>query len=282
MNLRQSVPDYLTNKRNTFIQIAFTSLFAYVFINVYLPFGVEEWYRVNSFEFRLISGAVVLLGMAVIIITRLIMFQLHKNHEITVALYCWIIIAEVVLLGLFFSTLEKLILKDQRPAFDLMLNATQNTALILLIPYLLSSLFFAWSDIQKRLERVRNQFRDPSEVFVPFNDEKGKVRITLKLIDIYYLEASDNYVNIYYDDSDKLRMYMLRNSIKNLDPELVKFSIFRSHRKYSVNKVNVKFLKKGKKGYELVMKDKNETVIPVSKTFQKNVLTRFSRELITE
>lgn len=279
MNFRQSVPEYFTTKRNTIIQIAFTSVFAYVFINVYLPFGVERWYNVDFLQFRLLSGVVVLLGMAVIIITRLFMFQFKKNHEITLAFYLWLVIAEVILLGLFFTSIEKLILKDERKAVVLMWNATQNTTLILLIPYLLSILFFAWTDIRKRFEQVYHQFRDPSEVFVPFRDEKGKVRITLKLADILYLESNDNYVNIFYHDTDRIKSFLLRNSIKNLDTELVRFSIFRCHRKYSVNKANVKFIRKGRKNYEVVLNDRNDTVIPVSLSYQKQVMSRLNLEL---
>jgi len=281
MNFRQAVPDYLTSKRNTFIQIAFTTLFAYAFINIYLPFGVEEWYNVNLVQFRVLSAGVVLLGMVVIMFTRLLMFQLQKTHEITIALYVWMIVVEVILLGVFYTIIEKLALKDPRKASILMLNAIQNTALILLIPYLISSMFFAWTDIQKKFEQVVQQFRDPSEVFVPFKDEKGKVRITLKLIDLLYVESNDNYVNIFYNDANKVKSYMLRNTIKNLEPELTRFSIFRCHRRYSVNKVNVKFFRKGKTSFEVVINDKGETVIPVSKSYQKAVINRLNLETKT-
>ncbi len=278
MNLRQAVPDYLTSKRNTFIQIAFTTLFAYAFINIYLPFGVEQWYNVNFVQFRILSGAVVLLGMAVIILTRLLMFQLQKNHEITLSLYIWMIVVEVILLGVFYTSIEKLVLRDPRNTAVLLLNAVQNTTLILLIPYLLSSLFFAWTDIKKKLDQVVQQFRDPAEVFVPFKDEKGNVRITLKLIDLLYIESNDNYVNIFYNDVNKVKSYMLRNTIKNMEPELSRFSVFRCHRRYSVNKVNVKFFRKGKTSFEVVINDKAETVIPVSKSYQKLVMSRLNLE----
>lgn len=268
MDFRQSVPEYLTSKKNTFIQIGFTACFAYAFINLYMPFGVELWYDVDILQFRLLSGVVVLIGMAVVTIMRLIMLQLKKNHEVTMAFYIWMIVCEVVLLSGFFTLIEKLALKDVRSTMSLMMNAIQNTVLILLIPYILSALFFSWTDIRKKFELVIHQFRDPSEVFVPFKDEKDRVCITLKLSDIIYMESNDNYVNIYYADNNVVKRFMLRNTIKKLEADIVKYSIIRCHRRYSINKVNVKFLRKCKLGYEAVMKDKDETVIPVSKSYQ--------------
>jgi DNA-binding LytR/AlgR family response regulator len=278
MNLKQSVPEYLTNRKNTIIQIAFTALFAYVFINIYLPFGADQWYNTGSLQFRFLSGVAVLLGMVVILGIRMLMALLQKKYEVTVAHYIWMIAMEVFVLGLFFTTIGKLVLKDERGAFQLMVNSTQNTALILLIPYLISSLFFAWTDIQKKMEQVITQFKDPSEVFVPFKDEKGKIRINLKLSDIVYLESNDNYVNIHFSEQQRTKTFMLRNTIKRLQSDIAKYPIIRCHRKYSVNKLNVQMLRKGKNHFEAVMKDSNKTVIPVSKSYQKDVMARLSNE----
>lgn len=273
MNFRQSVPDYLINKRNTFIQVLFTAIFAFVFIIIYRPFGYENWYgNIGNLELYAGTVVVVVLGMVTIILSRIVMFLFNKNHEITLAVYIWMIIIEVLLLGAFYTALEKVILKDDRPTSGLFINAVQNTTLILLIPYILSGLFFAWSDIRKKLDQVVQQFRDPAEIFIPFKDENGILRLTLKSVNILYLESSDNYVVVNYLDNEKQKKYLVRNNLKNLEKNLKDYPIFRCHRSYSVNIRNVKMIRKVRSGYELVMAIGNEECIPVSKSYEKKIL----------
>lgn len=278
MNFRQSVPDYLTTKKNTIIQIAFTTIFAYIFINIYRPFGYDEWYKIKDWQLLIASAVVVITGMVVIMLSRIFMFQLKKSHEITYALYIWFIVAEIFFMGVFYTSFETFILHDERPAVELLFNAVQNTTLILLIPYTLSILFFAWSDIKKKLEQVVKQFRDPSEIFIPFNDEKGNLKITIKSIDVLFLESNDNYVNIHYSDNGKRKIYMIRNSLKQFETELKDYSLFRAHRKYTVNIKNIKMLKKERKGYELLLNTELEDRIPVSRSYEKRIIQLLSNK----
>jgi len=277
MNFRQSIPDYLTTRKNTIIQIVFTSLFTFIFIVTYRPFGYDNWYG-NIGNLKLLVGAavVVLLGMIVIIITRIGMMLLKKNHEITFAVYLWFILAEILLLGGFYTLLEIFILNDQRTALNLFINAVQNTSLILLIPYALTILFFAWKDIKRKLEQVVNQFRDPAEIFIPIKDEKGVLRLTLKSINVLYLESNDNYVNIYYLDNEKTKSYMVRNSLKHLERSFKEYPIYRCHRSYSVNIKNVKMIRKSKKGYELLVNCPKEISLPISKSYEKKIIEQFN------
>jgi DNA-binding LytR/AlgR family response regulator len=273
MNFRQSVPDYLTTRKNTIIQIAFTAIFALVFIVAYRPFGYDNWYG-NIGNLKLFGGtiAVVLVGMVVIILSRIYMYFFQKTHEVTLAAYIWFIVSEIILLGAFYTSLEIFILEDKRTAFSLFFNAVQNTSLILLIPYTICILFFAWNDIKRKLEQVVQQFRDPAEVFIPFKDEKGTLRLTLKSMNILYLESNDNYVNIYYLDNNKKKSYLVRNSLKMLEKNLKEYPIYRCHRSYSVNIKNVKMIIKAKKGYELILNTEPEESLPVSKSYEKKIL----------
>jgi DNA-binding LytR/AlgR family response regulator len=182
------------------------------------------------------------------------------------------VVAEILLLGGFFTSLEIFVLNDKRPPIQLFINAVQNTSLILLIPYVLSILFFAWKDIKRKLEQVVNQFRDPAEIFIPIKDEKGILRMTLKSVNILYLESNDNYVNVYYLDNDKTKTYLVRNSLKLLEKNLKEYPIYRCHRSFSVNIKNVKMIRKSKKGYELLIDSPKEIVLPVSKSYEKKIL----------
>lgn len=272
MNLRQSVPEYLITKKNTIIQIAFTTIFAYIFINIYRPFGYDNWYKINELQLMIASAIVVVAGMIVIVLSRLLFFQLKKSHEITFAVYIWFIVAEIFFLGVFYTSLEILILHDERTPLLLLFNAIQNTALILLIPYTLSILYFSWTDIKKRMDQVSHQFRDSPDDFIPFKDEKGNLKITIKSIDVLFLESNDNYVNIHYNDNGKRKVYMIRNSLKQFETDLKDYPIWRAHRKFSVNIKNIKMMKKERKGFELIVNTDKEERIPVSRSYEKKMM----------
>jgi DNA-binding LytR/AlgR family response regulator len=271
MNFRQPVPDYLTSRKNTIIQIVFTAVFAYIFIMIYRPFSYDTWYETEEWKRLVALGVVVLSGMIVIIFTRLGMFALKKNHEITLELYIFMIVVEIFLLGGFYSALEYFILSDQRSAFKLMFSAVQNTSLILLIPYIISILFFSWKDITRKFNQIRSQFREPSDIFIPFKDEKGVLRITIKSSDLLYLESNDNYVNIHFADKDRKKSYLIRNNLKTLENEFRDYPVYRCHRSFSINIQNVKLVRKAKKGYELVMNSITEDCIPLSASYQKKI-----------
>lgn len=275
MNFRQEIPEYLINRKNTIIQIAFTTLFAFIFINIYMPFGAENWYQINEWQFLYLSGAVVLTGMVTVIISRLILFYLKRNHLVTIALYVWIIAAEVIFMGGFYTVFEIVILHDKRPTFDILFNAVQNTTLILLIPYLLCSLFFAWSDIKIKFEQVvRKQQLDSKVMMIPFSDENGKLRFTIPAQYLLYIESSDNYIIVYYLDSGSVKSNIFRGSMKLLERDLRNYPVHRCHRSFFVNALNIKQLRKGKKGYEILINAPKELIIPVSRTYFQSIVSK--------
>lgn len=49
---------------------------------------------------------------------------------------------------------------------------------------------------------------------IPFYDENGKLKLSIQLDDLLFLEASDNYVSINYIHNQKISKYMVRNTLK--------------------------------------------------------------------
>jgi DNA-binding LytR/AlgR family response regulator len=273
MYFKQTVPEYIITGKNTFKQVAFAALFAFIFINIYRPFGYDSLYsEIDKWLLTGASAVVVLCGMLVIILSRLLLLKIKKEYEITYAVYIWFIIAEIILLGGFYTSLEIFVLNDERSAFALLVNAVQNTSLILLIPYTLSFLFFAWSDIRKRFEKLLAQFRNPSDFFIPFADNNGNLKISIKNSDLLFLEANDNYVIIHYRNEEKRKKIMIRNTLKTYEQKLKDYPVIRVHRRFSVNIKNVKVLKREKRNYVLIMNDMHGDKIPLSKMYETKII----------
>jgi hypothetical protein len=264
------IPEYFVNRRNTIRQALFTTLFAYFFINLYKPFGAREWYDVSWWLYSLVSGLLVTGGMLVVFISRLIMFLVKRYRKISVLYYIIMITCEIFFMGALYAILERIVLGDVRPFSSLLYITIQNTSLILLIPYMISLLYFAWREKKMSLDELIRQIRSKPH-FIPFKDENDILRVTLKARDLIFLEASDNYVVIHYQAGEKVKTYLLRNTLKRIEMQLSDFPLLRCHRSFMVNIDQIKMLKREKGQFHLWMDEAGSLSVPVSRSYIKPV-----------
>jgi len=264
------VPDFFVNRRNTTIQILFTTVFAYFFINVYQPFGAMNWYAVSWWVFSFVSGLIVIAGMLVVLASRLIMFAVKRYRPITVRYYAVMIVCEIIMKGALYTVVERLALIDETPFLPAFVVAVQNTSLILLIPYLISTLFFAWWEKKVSLDTLLRQLRYKPE-FIPLRDENDALKLSIKSHDLLYLEANDNYVIIHYKSGENLKKYILRNTLKKLTKQMEGYPLLRCHRSFMVNIDQIKMLKRDQSQFNLWLDASGSVSIPVSKSFVKPV-----------
>jgi LytTr DNA-binding domain-containing protein len=277
--LYQKIPAFLTQKRNTFRLIAFTALMALVFINIYAPFGVKTWYQTNEWELLVYSSFVIMTGVLMVAISRVIMYQVCRFMKLSYLQYFIWVAIEVILMALVYTFFDKYILGDDRFFFDAMINAIQNTALIIVVPYSILWLYFSWQDKTKKIialsENKTVQLDNTS--MVSFRDEKGQLRFSIKQNNLLYLKAADNYIFIYYRDKDKTGKFLLRNTLAKLDAELENENLIRCHRSYIVNLGAVKLLSRESDGMKLELEHDEGLLIPISKTYQFKVLQAFGK-----
>ena len=279
IELQKPIPSYLTEKGNIVRLIILTAVFALVFINIYAPFGVETWYNVTKLEFLAYSSLVILTGVLVVVISRILMYYLSKKHTLFLWQYFIWVLAEVFSMAMFYTLFEKLILKDQRFFGDIFQASAKNTALVLLLPYSILWLYFSWREKKQQLIKLTENptATDTSKNMIPFYDEKGELRFSIKLENLLYLESADNYVNIYYQDKGKTARFMLRNTIKRLEESFKGTEIIRCHRSYMVNFDKVKILRKDKEELCLDLDVPSAISLPVSKSYVERVMETFTK-----
>ena len=69
---------------------------------------------------------------------------------------------------------------------------------------------------------------------------------------------------------------MLRCRLKTVEDSFAGSVLVRCHRKFIVNITKVRILKSEKEGYRISLGLDNVDTIPISKTYEKNVLSRFN------
>jgi DNA-binding LytR/AlgR family response regulator len=170
----------------------------------------------------------------------------------------------------FYMMIQKVFLKDPRFWFEVYYTAILNTILILLIPYLISLLYFAWLDKKQNFEKllIEKQPEPVSPRFINFRDENGDTRLTIQLDDLLYIESSENYVTIHYLLNTQADRMLLRNSMKRMEEQLSDFPIIRCHRSYMVNLNRIKMAKKTKSGMMIELSASVPIRIPVSETYK--------------
>lgn len=279
VDLQKPIPQYLIEKKNIVRLILFTSLFALVFINIYSPFGADRWFNLTDIEFFTYSSLTILAGVLVVVISRITMYQVCKRDRILIWHYLFWIFAEVLLMALFYALFEKFILKDSREFTGLVKISSRHTALVLLLPYSVLWLYFSWKDKQEQIERLADiqLFSSNTRDMIPFYDDKGILKFSIKKEDLLYLEAAENYVNICYLNKGKVSKYLLRETLKKSEEIFSGTEIIRCHRSYIVNFEKVKVIRKDKDGLKLELDNQSVSDIPVSKTYVNSVMQTFSK-----
>lgn len=263
--------------------ILFTALFALLFINLFQPFGSREWYPGTSdIRYFAFSSLIILTGMLVVVISRVILIACAKKHDVLYWQYVLMILCEIVAMAVFYTLFSQFFPKDglYRDVSESFRQSIFNTALVLLLPYTISWLYFSWKEKSRLLMHMEQEKGADmrSKTLIPFRDEKGDLKISIMQDNLLYIESADNYATIYYLNKSKQSHYLLRNSLKWMEDNLTKDTpLVRCHRSYIVNMDKVKILKKVKGGIVLELDEEETPDLPVSKTYYASFMQKFSQ-----
>lgn len=282
----KDLPSFLVTKVNIRKLIFFTTVYSLVFINIFRPFNSESWIPgINNYNYFLYSSLMVLVGLALISISRIIMYFFVKKISIGYLEYLiWIFIEILLLAGFYVFIAYKVGFIDnyllQNPdmklwecILEILRKAVANTTWMLLIPYIISFLYLYNEHL---IRDVINKAEPEKEKnVIQFKDEKKETRLTITSDKILYIESSDNYCSIKYLNNDKIQDFLLRNSLRNIADELMDTSLQRCHRSYIINFEHVSSLKKDNGEISLEFDIPNVKNLPVSKTYIDRIMDSF-------
>lgn len=276
-DFQKPIPQYLIDKRNILNLILFTALFALIFINIYAPFGSDQWFDLTKLQFFTFSSLVILLGVLVVVISRIIMYFTCKKNIISIFQFLAWIAAEVFAMALFYALFEKFALHDKRAFTYLVKISAQNTALVLLLPYSVAWLYLSWRDKKEQIKILAEgtQASDNTPDMVAFYDDKSVLKFSVKKENLLYMEASENYITIFYLNKGKVSKYLLRATMKKMEENFTGTGILRCHRSYMVNFEKVKVIRKDKEGLKLAIDNPDVMDIPISKSYVDNIMQNF-------
>lgn len=241
--------------------------FFFMFIFVYTPFEFKEWFDVGgkSWTFHLLMLTLIMAGG--LALTRLVFSFLYKYVPFKWWHYVVWCLGEVLFCSFFFALYSSLFyLKNGGMSyFNSLSYCFQFTFMTMIYPYLTAILLRIIDNKSKDIEAAG---KEPEEGLVKFYDEHKRLKLTIDPSAILYVGADANYIKIHYLESDRVRVYQLRNSMKSFEADARKHGLVRCHRSYYVNPRHIKVLSRGKDGiiYTEFTRDGLER-IPVSKQY---------------
>lgn len=291
MPARDRIPEYLTGRYQLTATVIFTALFSLVLILLMTPYSRESWFSLGlSDKSSLLTLAFMLFALMILALSKKILYEYARRHPVSVGGYVFWCIAEVVLVSLTYSFFSLNgcragVIELENTGFPaIFISALWFSLFSLGVPYIVAALYFTLEERNNtiRLMSFSSITTDeaPSVVKdkkITLYDNSGSLKLVVSASNLYYIESDDNYIKVWYQDaSGALKQYMLRCRLKTVEESFADSDLVRCHRKYIVNFAKVEVLTRVKDGYTLDLGLEKLAPIPVSKTYEENVLARFN------
>jgi len=237
-------------------------LFFFMFVLIYRPFDTVEYLGNDWFAVHLtIISCILLLA---VIIARLLFYFLPIR--LNLAIYIFWCLAEIIFCSLFAGLYLWLALHRDAAYFEAVAASFEYLSLILVIPYSILAL-------SMRVYEYNDKLSNPEESSTQrmrFYDDRHNLKFVVTPDSLLYIAAEENYINIYYTENGKEKVYQLRSSMKAVEEICMDNGLVRCHRSFYVNPRHVEVLRKDKEGVMYAELDAKESRhVPVSKTYYK-------------
>ena len=286
--MNQKLPSYLLGKSQIIGTITFSVMFAIIFLNIYIPFSDTAGFGLGQSD--MFSGTLIFVFVSImtLVISRTLMYRTKRLFELSYLEYILWCIAEIVLIGAFYTNLTVEITGGlQEREIEIFGRSILYGFIALGVPYILAGMYFAINDKNNiiRLMSYDNvvtdevQEQESAVQKITLFDNSGSLKLSVSINNLYYVESDDNYIKVWYTDSKgELKQYMLRCRLKTVEDSFKGSALVRCNRKYIVNIKKVSTLRKESAGYVLDLGNELIPPLPVTKTYTESILSYFRDE----
>jgi hypothetical protein len=236
------------------------------------------------------TTAFILASIAVLMLSKRLMYRSTRRFTLDWGSYLLWNLTEVIVIALLYTGLTMhlfsigLISIPNLGFQATLLRSFIITTLLIGVPYLIAGLYYALRDRDNtiRLLNYGNIVTDsePSPMDrekITLFGEDGTMKLSISLMNLFYIESDDNYIKVWYADAGGgVKQYMLRCRLKTVEESFAGSPLVRCHRKYIVNLLRVSVISREKDGYYVKLDLSSAEPIPVSKTYEEQVLARFN------
>ena len=287
MDLRKKAPRFLLESRTLAGSVVAIVLFSIIFMLIYGPYSSTSWLTlmvdqsqetgwVNRFYSVMASVLFYLVAIAFLGLSKVVLYYIGKKVQLYNGhLVSWIG-GEVVLISLIYTVFTVLLnLADPNLFLPIWGRAVLVLSFIIVVPYIICLQHATNRHQSQLLDRlgmnmVNDKMKDADSKLINLVDSTGKLKMSINVDSLYYVESQDNYVKIYYDSDGKLCNYMLRSTTKSIEAKFGEWLV-RCHRGYLVNKNKIRIFRNDRDGMYICLMHDNIRQIPVSKSYASNI-----------
>ena len=263
----------LDRKQNRWLLILVIGIYVILFMNLYVPFNVNDLYKKASIPLFIILSSYGLIGMLVLTVSQFVIREIFNIRTVKMyGIILWFLV-ELTLLTIAMYFIYGDTDQEGKDFFNEVFLLFKYTILVSIIPY--AGVLFYLHTTQKG-ENI-DTLLSASNHLVNILDENGELHMAIDLEELLFIKSADNYVAVYFLKDEKVRKELVRTTLKRLESELDEFPIRRCHRSYMVhiNKISVSM--KSNQGLSLALKNYPDENIPVSKNY-KAFFTRLIKQ----
>ena len=258
-------------------------MYAFFFLIGAKPYHLDTFMQVTQDQLAFRAAIMASIELVVVLISRLSMLLVRSKHHINYPGFIIWELMEGLAITMFCALFVWLMDKRTIPYTELLPKMFVITCSILLFPYVIVALVSELKDRDNRIaknnitiEKYATGQIGREDSTLPFLDDKKALKLAVTANAILYVEAADNYVNVFYLNNDKLVRFPLRNSMRGVEQICESNNIVRCHRSYYVNLRKVRAIQKDKEGLFAELTYPLAPHIPVSSTYSETVSGKFS------
>ena len=281
-------PECLTEHTSQIINVIISTLFALVFLTAYVPFSETAWFQVGRGSYFFITAAFVGSGMMFLALSRVLMnWVVRKSRHFPFWLYLLWLFLEIMIIAVCHTLISYFEIHATNHSFSyLYAKSVLITFVALAVPYTVTILAILLKDTQQRLMLTKSDTVESDDEVMPKHteiinlmDNNGNLKLSVKLDNLYYIKAEDNYINVFYQRSGAIASYLLRCKMQTIADNCVdSSSLMRCHRSYIVNIKKVSVLHNEPDGFVMDFEREGLESVPVSKTYSAKVLEAFNKK----
>ena len=290
--LKERIPGYLLGQYQLVATVTFTAFFSLIFLMFSIPFSHNAWFELRATEAFGFTVLFYLLALTLVIVSKRVLFITYRKRPERPTFIGYILWNLVEILAI--CTLYT-IFTIKGNSLGIIDNGGETWYLVffrsfiycimtLAVPYVICGMYFAIIDKDNTI-RVLNYSTVVTDEVLPPREEKkitlfdssGALRLSVTSSNLYYIESDDNYIKVWYTDNlGEMKQYMLRCRLKTIEESFADSELIRCNRKYVVNMEHVRVLRKLRDNYILELDNDAIPPLPVTKTYEENVLARFN------
>lgn len=274
----RKIPRYWIENKTLIGITIFTILFSILFLLIYGPFSTTSWltlvqkHQPNYYQIVLATVSFYLVAIAIFTLSKFMLSTIQRKRPFSYGNILLWVVAEASAISVIYTLFTELFVIPDPTLFLPILGRSFLVLLfILFIPYIISILFATTVHQRKLLNRLslkvstdKTPSNDPK--LIPLVDSTGKLKMSISIDTLYYVESQDNYVKIYYELEGKICHYMLRFTSKAFETKFSDYFI-RCHRSFIVNKSKISLFNNERDNLFLKLSHSDIQPIPVSRTY---------------